>query len=98
MQEYADGDAEPLVYKIGNYVEPIEVMQWECGMSYNSIAAMQGIRIRRSHRIAYPSEGTTNAQDVPRNILEQIIWDKEVEVAQVIPSLLYHCSCLGCKS
>ncbi|KAG8056333.1 hypothetical protein GUJ93_ZPchr0002g23314 [Zizania palustris] len=59
-----------------------EVIQWESGKSINSIAAAQGIRIRRRCRPRYPSEGTGADKAVPRNILEQIIWDKEVEVSQ----------------
>ncbi|WOK95235.1 indole-3-glycerol phosphate synthase, chloroplastic-like isoform X1 [Canna indica] len=67
---------------IDDFVNSIEVMEWESGMSLNDIAAKQGIRIRRSYRTEYPSEGMKNEQDSPRNILEEIIWDKEVEVAQ----------------
>ncbi|PAN11627.1 hypothetical protein PAHAL_2G157200 [Panicum hallii] len=59
-----------------------EVIQWESGKSINSIAAAQGIRIRRRCRPRYPSEGIGADRDVPRNVLEQIIWDKEVEVSQ----------------
>ncbi|KAL5201145.1 hypothetical protein ABZP36_035499 [Zizania latifolia] len=59
-----------------------EVIQWESGKSINSIAAAQGIRIRRRCRPRYPSEGSGADKAVPRNILEQIIWDKEVEVSQ----------------
>ncbi|TVU11006.1 hypothetical protein EJB05_44564 [Eragrostis curvula] len=59
-----------------------EVFQWESGKSINAIAAAQGIRIRRLCRPRYPSEGTGADRAVPRNILEQIIWDKEVEVSQ----------------
>uniref|UniRef100_A0A0D9XBP7 indole-3-glycerol-phosphate synthase n=1 Tax=Leersia perrieri TaxID=77586 RepID=A0A0D9XBP7_9ORYZ len=59
-----------------------EVIQWESGKSINSIAAAQGIRIRRRCRPRYPSEGSGTDKAVPRNILEQIIWDKEVEVSQ----------------
>ncbi|KAL6600324.1 hypothetical protein ACP70R_045124 [Stipagrostis hirtigluma subsp. patula] len=59
-----------------------EVIQWESGMSINAIAAAQGIRIRRRCQSRYPSEGTGADRAVPRNILEQIIWDKEVEVSQ----------------
>lgn len=60
-----------------------EVIQWESGKSINSIAAAQGIRIRRRCRPRYPSEGSGADKAVPRNMLEQIIWDKEVEVSQV---------------
>ncbi|OEL26564.1 Indole-3-glycerol phosphate synthase, chloroplastic [Dichanthelium oligosanthes] len=59
-----------------------EVIQWESGKSINAIAAAQGIRIRRRCRPRYPSEGVGADRAVPRNILEQIIWDKEVEVSQ----------------
>ncbi|XP_066399224.1 uncharacterized protein [Miscanthus floridulus] len=59
-----------------------EVIQWESGMSMNAIAAAQGIQIRRRFRARYPSEGTGADRAIPRHILEQIIWDKEVEVIQ----------------
>ncbi|GJN11745.1 hypothetical protein PR202_ga29960 [Eleusine coracana subsp. coracana] len=59
-----------------------EVIQWESGKSMNAIAAAQGIRIRRRCQPRYPSEGTGADRAIPRNILEQIIWDKEVEVSQ----------------
>lgn len=60
-----------------------EVIQWESGKTINSIAAAQGIRIRRRCGPRYPSEGSGDDKAVPRNILEQIVWDKEVEVSQV---------------
>ncbi|CAN6197541.1 unnamed protein product [Urochloa humidicola] len=59
-----------------------EVAQWESGKSINAIAAAQGIRVRRRCRPAYPSEGVGADRAVPRGILEQIVWDKEVEVSQ----------------
>ncbi|GJN40061.1 hypothetical protein PR202_gb29228 [Eleusine coracana subsp. coracana] len=59
-----------------------EVIQWESGKSMNAIAAAQGIRIRRRCQPRYPSEGTGADRAIPHNILEQIIWDKEVEVSQ----------------
>ncbi|KAL6659668.1 hypothetical protein ACP70R_002497 [Stipagrostis hirtigluma subsp. patula] len=59
-----------------------EVIQWESGKSFNSIAAAQGIRVRRRCGTGYPSEGTGVDRAVPRSTLEQIMWDKEVEVSQ----------------
>ncbi|KAF8690734.1 hypothetical protein HU200_041117 [Digitaria exilis] len=59
-----------------------EVIQWESGKSINAIAAAQGIRIRRRCRPRYPSEGVGADRAVPGSILEQIVWDKEVEVSQ----------------
>ncbi|CAD6219810.1 unnamed protein product [Miscanthus lutarioriparius] len=51
-------------------------------MSMNAIVAAQGIQIWRWFHARYPSKGTDAKRAVPRNILEQIIWDKEVEVIQ----------------
>jgi indole-3-glycerol phosphate synthase len=59
-----------------------EVVQWESGKSVNAIAAAQGIRVRRRCRPTYPSEGVGADRTVPRDVLEQIVWDKEVEVSQ----------------
>ncbi|CAN6180180.1 unnamed protein product [Urochloa humidicola] len=59
-----------------------EVALWESGKSVNAIAAAQGIRVRRRCRPAHPSEGVGADRAVPRGILEQIVWDKEVEVSQ----------------
>ncbi|KAH0449595.1 hypothetical protein IEQ34_020287 [Dendrobium chrysotoxum] len=68
----------------------IEVREWESGKSLDTILENQGIRIRRrppngppAHSVGpfefrLDSEGNT-----PRNILEKIIWDKDVEVAQL---------------
>ncbi|KAL6907803.1 hypothetical protein ACP4OV_001973 [Aristida adscensionis] len=58
----------------------VEVLQWESGMSFNSIAAAQGIRVRRRFRTRYPSDDDDDDGAVARSTLEQIIWDKEVEV------------------
>ncbi|CAD5181721.1 unnamed protein product [Musa acuminata subsp. malaccensis] len=80
-EKSTDGRAT-LTYKGDDFVNSVEVQEWESGMSLNDIAAKQGIRIRRSHRTGHPSEGSKDEKDTPRNILEQIIWDKEVEVAQ----------------
>ncbi|PKU61565.1 Indole-3-glycerol phosphate synthase, chloroplastic [Dendrobium catenatum] len=72
---------------IANFVE---VREWESGKSLDTILENQGIRIRRrppngppAHSVGpfefrLESEGNT-----PRNILEKIIWNKDVEVAQL---------------
>ncbi|KAG2641451.1 indole-3-glycerol phosphate synthase-like [Panicum virgatum] len=59
-----------------------EVVLWESGKSVNAIAAAQGIRVRRRCRPTHPSEGVGADRAVPRSVLEQIVWDKEVEVSQ----------------
>ncbi|XP_074577504.1 uncharacterized protein LOC141833898 [Curcuma longa] len=71
-----------LTYQSEEFIHAVEVREWECGKSLNYIAAKQGITIRRHYRPGHASNGTATEEDTPRNILEQIIWDKEVEVAQ----------------
>ncbi|XP_051116989.1 indole-3-glycerol phosphate synthase, chloroplastic-like [Andrographis paniculata] len=75
--EVSDGDA-------------LKVKEWEVGMFQNEIAASQGIRIRRRPPTGPPlhyvgpfefriqSEGNT-----PCNILEEIVWHKDMEVSQM---------------
>ncbi|KAK3221490.1 hypothetical protein Dsin_008515 [Dipteronia sinensis] len=74
----------------GDVETALKVKEWEVGMFHNEVAATQGIRIRRRPPTGPPqhyvgpfefrikSEGNT-----PRNILEEIIWHKDVEVAQL---------------
>ncbi|CAL4939926.1 unnamed protein product [Urochloa decumbens] len=79
----ADAKGPVMYYTMGEGMfNSEEVFQWESGKSMNAIAAAQGIRVRRRCRPRYPSEGIGADRAVPRNILEQIVWDKEVEVAQ----------------
>ncbi|WVZ92077.1 hypothetical protein U9M48_038171 [Paspalum notatum var. saurae] len=59
-----------------------ELVQWESGKSVNDIAASQGIRIRRHCHPTASLEEIEKELGPPRNILEKIIWDKEIEVAQ----------------
>ncbi|KAG8047052.1 hypothetical protein GUJ93_ZPchr0008g12956 [Zizania palustris] len=60
----------------------VELVQWENGKSINDIAASQGIRIRRHCRPSVSLKEIEEELGAPRNILEKIIWDKEVEVAE----------------
>lgn len=61
-------------YKNDELINAVEVREWENGKSIDDIAAKQGIRIRR-----HPAKGL----DSPRNILEKIIWNKVIEVAEM---------------
>ncbi|KAJ4981657.1 hypothetical protein NE237_032494 [Protea cynaroides] len=75
---------------IDSAVDVLKIKEWEVGRFQDEIAANQGIRIRRrpptgppSHYVGpfqfrIQSEGNT-----PRNILEEIIWNKDVEVSQL---------------
>lgn len=68
----------------------LQLKEWEVGKLQEKVAASQGITIRRRPPTGPPqhyvgpfefriqSEGNT-----PRNILEEIIWHKDVELAQV---------------
>ncbi|KAK1568260.1 hypothetical protein Q3G72_022341 [Acer saccharum] len=74
----------------GDVETALKVKEWEVGMFHKEVAATQGIQIRRrpptgppQHYVApfefrIQSEGNT-----PCNILEEIIWHKDVEVAQL---------------
>ncbi|KAM0936505.1 putative indole-3-glycerol-phosphate synthase [Dioscorea sansibarensis] len=62
-----------------NYLaDSVEAMEWESRMSLEDIAAKQGIRIRRR-----PPVNSGHEESAPRNILEKIIWTKDVEVSQL---------------
>jgi indole-3-glycerol phosphate synthase len=65
-----------------------ELVQWENGLSFDDIAARQGIRIRRHNHPTASLKEIEEELGAPRNILEKIIWDKEIEVAEV-------CSCIS---
>lgn len=72
-------------------VEALKVKEWEVGMFQNEVAANQGIRIRRAPPTGPPShyEGPFQfrlqiEENTPRNILEEIVWNKDKEVAQVL--------------
>ncbi|KAK0591289.1 hypothetical protein LWI29_038005 [Acer saccharum] len=74
----------------GDVETALKVKEWEVGMFHKEVAATQGIQIRRrpptgppQHYVApfefrIQSEGNT-----PCNILEEIVWHKDVEVAQL---------------
>lgn len=73
----------------------LKTKEWEVGMLINEVAASQGINIRRRpptgpplHYVGPFQFRIQNEGNTPRNILEEIIWHKDVEVSQVI-FLLY---------
>jgi indole-3-glycerol phosphate synthase len=51
--------------------------------SINDVAASQGIRIRRHCQPTATLQEIEKELGTPRNILEKIIWDKEIEVAEI---------------
>ncbi|CAO2175816.1 unnamed protein product [Urochloa humidicola] len=65
-----------------NMLNATELIQWENGKSVNDITASQGIRIRRHCRPTASLKEIEEELGAPLNILEKIIWDKEIEVAE----------------
>ncbi|KAL2459497.1 Aldolase-type TIM barrel family protein [Forsythia ovata] len=70
--------------------DALKVKDWEVGMFQNEVAASQGIRIRRRppsgpplHYVGPFEFRLQNEGNTPRNILEEIIWHKHVEVSQM---------------
>ncbi|OIW16219.1 hypothetical protein TanjilG_18934 [Lupinus angustifolius] len=70
--------------------EVLKVKEWEVGMFHNEVAASQGIRIRRRpptgpplHYVGPFEFRLQNEGNTPRNILEEIVWNKDVEVAKL---------------
>lgn len=70
--------------------DALKVKEWEIGMFQDEIAASQGIRIRRrppsgppTHYVGPFEFRIQNEGNTPRNILEEIVWNKDVEVTQM---------------
>lgn len=73
--------------------EEIKV-EWDGAKYQDEIAEAQGIRIRRRPSTGPPQHAVgpfefrlQNAGNTPRNILEEIIWNTDVEVSQVCSPL-----------
>lgn len=69
----------------------LKIKEWEVGMFQNEVAASQGIRIRRRpptgpplHYVGPFEFRLQNEGNTPRNILEEIVWNKDTEVSRVI--------------
>ncbi|XP_062009238.1 indole-3-glycerol phosphate synthase, chloroplastic-like [Rosa rugosa] len=78
---------------MGSESEPVKdelkIKEWEVGMFHNEVAAAQGIKIRRrpptgppKHYVGPFEFRLENEGNTPRNILEEIIWHKDTEVAR----------------
>nr|XP_009390591.1 PREDICTED: indole-3-glycerol phosphate synthase, chloroplastic isoform X2 [Musa acuminata subsp. malaccensis] len=73
--------------KIANSVE---IKEWQNGNVVDNAASRQGIQIRRrpltgppKHYVGPFEFRLENEGNTPRNILEKIIWDKDMEVSQL---------------
>ncbi|KAK3017265.1 hypothetical protein RJ639_007377 [Escallonia herrerae] len=70
--------------------DALKVKEWEVGRFQDEIAATQGIRIRRRpptgpplHYVGPFEFRLQNEGNTPRNILEEIVWNKDVEVSKL---------------
>ncbi|GAB2285172.1 hypothetical protein Dimus_019624 [Dionaea muscipula] len=68
----------------------LKIKEWEVGKLQEEIAASQGISIRRRppsgpplHYVGPFEFRIQNEGNTPRNILEEIIWNKDMEVSQL---------------
>ncbi|XP_044465149.1 indole-3-glycerol phosphate synthase, chloroplastic-like isoform X3 [Mangifera indica] len=90
-QQADSKDVSAVISPVKKDVEiALKVKEWELGMFQNEVAASQGIRIRRRAptgpplKYAGPFElQIQNEGNTPLNILEEIIWHKDVEVSQL---------------
>ncbi|KAL8529899.1 hypothetical protein ACS0TY_007096 [Phlomoides rotata] len=70
--------------------EALKVKEWEIGMLQDEVAASQGIKIRRRpptgpplHYMGPFESRLQNEGSTPRDILEEIVWYKDLEVSQM---------------
>ncbi|KAI4308574.1 hypothetical protein L6164_031632 [Bauhinia variegata] len=70
--------------------DALKIKEWEVAMFQDEVAASQGIRIRRRPQTGPPLHYVgpfefrlQNEGNTPRNILEEIVWNKDVEVTQL---------------
>ena len=80
----------------------VDIKDFKVRNSQEEISVTQGIKIRRrpptgppTHYVGPFEFRLQNEGNTPRNILEEIVWNKDVEVAQVYfpPLLLYTVFC-----
>nr|AYC63473.1 indole-3-glycerol phosphate synthase [Scoparia dulcis] len=89
QSELKDGPAKASESTVSDG-DALKVKEWEVGMFQNEVAASQGIRIRRRpptgpplHYVGPFEFRLQNEGNTPRNILEEIVWNKHVEVSQL---------------
>lgn len=89
QSEASDGSAVDLP-SADSKVDPLDTKEWKVRNSQDEIAATQGIRIRRRpptgpplHYVGPFEFRLQNEGNTPRNILEEIVWNKDVELAQL---------------
>ncbi|XP_070660845.1 indole-3-glycerol phosphate synthase, chloroplastic-like isoform X3 [Malus domestica] len=108
-QQMESKGTPPSVVAVEGEQEPekveLKIKEWEVGMYHNEVAASQGIRIRRrpptgppQHYVGPFEFRLQNEGNTPRNILEEIIWHKDTQVAQVEIAQAYEKGGAACLS
>lgn len=71
--------------------DALKIKEWEVQRLQDEVAANQGIMIRRRpptgpplHYVGPFEFRLQNEGNTPRNILEEIVWNKEKEVSEVL--------------
>lgn len=71
--------------------DALKIKEWEVQRFQDEVAANQGIRIRRRpptgpplHYVGPFEFRLQNEGNTPRNILEEIVWNKDKEVSEVL--------------
>lgn len=90
-QQSESKDGPAAVTSVGDSGEDaLKIKEWEVGKFQDEIAASQGITIRRrpptgppQHYVGPFEFRLQNEGNTPRNILEEIIWHKHVEVSRL---------------
>lgn len=86
--EISDGLASVSDARISDK-DALKIKEWEIGMLQDEIAASQGIKIRRRpptgpppHYVGPFEFHLQNEGNTPRDVLEEIVWHKDIEVSQ----------------
>ncbi|XP_057953505.1 indole-3-glycerol phosphate synthase, chloroplastic-like [Malania oleifera] len=89
QSESKDGSAT-LSPVVGSKEDDLKIKEWEVAQLQNEIAATQGIKIRRRpptgpplHYVGPFEFRLQNEGNTPRNILEEIVWNKDKEVSKL---------------
>ncbi|PIA25517.1 hypothetical protein AQUCO_11200024v1 [Aquilegia coerulea] len=90
QQSDSSDEAAVIMSEVNDPEVVLKVKEWEVGKFQDEIAERDGIRIRRrpptgppQHYVGPFEFRLQNEGNTPRNILEEIIWHKHVEVTQL---------------
>ncbi|KAL6975506.1 indole-3-glycerol-phosphate synthase [Sarracenia purpurea var. burkii] len=89
-QQSESKDGSAALNPVTEFEDVLKIKEWEVENFRDEVAASQGIRIRRQpptgppiHYVGPFEFRIENEGNTPRNILEEIVWNKNVEVSQM---------------